>query len=303
MPAEDLAVGGDHPDRDGGRDSVRTRLARSIRVDGIGLHSGAVCSVTLNAAAGPTTLGRGRDRAAIAALSIAGSDRTTTATLPSGERLAAIEHLLAAIAGASAFDGLSIDVEGDELPLLDGGAARWFDAIDALAPDRRCARVAHVVAAAEFEHEGTRLSIAPAGASTSKSIEVDVAFPAERFGRALHGVARWSGDRADFRARIAPSRTFGAARELDWLRAHGLAAHVPEGAVVALDLDDPRRAPTDPEEPIRHKLLDAIGDLASLGAAIEGIVRITRPSHRGTLGALAAAVAASAIVVRTRTSG
>lgn len=263
----------------------------TVRAEGVGLHGGRPSAVTLSRAPGPTTLGRGLDRAPIASLGVAASDRTVSATLPSGASVRSVEHLLAAIAGAGAFDGLRVDVEGDEVPLLDGCSAWFFDAIRALGVGR-CARAARVVRSSRIEAAGATMIVEP---GPSIEIEVEVDFPAERFGRALRGVARWTGDPDVFREVVAPSRTFGAARELDALRARGLAAHVPAGIVLALDLEDEDRAPRDPHEPIRHKLLDAIGDLASLGAPLHGYVRIERPSHLGTTEALAIALGTGAI--------
>lgn len=248
-----------------------------MRLAGRGLHSGGACSVTIAPCEGPTTLGRGDDRAPLASLRVEGRERCSVAVLPSGAELAVVEHLLSAIAGAGAFVGARIDVDGDELPLLDGGAAAYFDALPrALVAPLVIARSGRV------EAHGTVLEFAP---HPGVDVEVVVEFPAERFGIALRGAARWTGDPADYRARIATARTFGAAAELASLRARGLAAHVPAGAVVALD--DPRAPPSDPDEPIRHKLLDALGDLAPLGAPLHGRVRILRPSHRGTRAAIA----------------
>jgi len=254
------------------------------------LHTGRACIVQFARAVGPTTLGRGDDRAPLRSLRIEGRDRCSVAILPSGREVATVEHLLSAIVGASVFAGLRVDVDGDEVPLLDGGAATFFDALSEFAsagPDVIVAR------AGTFESHGTTLAVAPASAT---NVVVHVDYPAGRFGRELRGSASWNGDREAYRSAIAPARTFGAASELDALRARGLAVHVPEGSVVALDVDDPRYAPRDVDEPIRHKLLDALGDLSTLGGILRGCVEITRPSHVGIRGALALAVADGAIV-------
>jgi UDP-3-O-acyl-N-acetylglucosamine deacetylase len=243
---------------------------------GFALHSGKPASVTIERIDGPTTLGCGEDRASIGDLRVEGRERCSVAVLPSGRELAVVEHLLSAILGRGAFFGARIDVEGDELPLLDGCAAQYFDAL-AEAPSAPL----RVLRTGAVEAHGTTIEVAP---HDGVEVEVVVDFPAERFGQALRGSARWTGDPDDYRARIATARTFGGVRELEALRARGLAAHIPEGSVVALD--DPRFGPSDPEEPIRHKLLDALGDLAALGAPLHGRVLITKPSHRGTRGAL-----------------
>ncbi len=271
---------------------------QSVRLEGIGLHRGRACAVTLSRRAGTTTLGRGHDRARLGDGSVTGIDRSSSLRLPSGAEVRAPEHLLAAIAGARAFEGLHVEIEGDELPLLDGGAAEFFDAITTvIAEPSRVTHVARVVRSARFQAHGTTLELSPA---SFFELRVDVDFDVDRFGVALRGSASWRGDRETFRGVIATARTFGAARELAALRARGLAAHVPASAVVALDAATaglPEYAARDPEEPIRHKLLDAIGDLAAVGAPVLGKLVVLRPSHRGTHGALASARAAALFVV------
>lgn len=278
-------------------------LGTKRRVEGVGLHGGVRGALTFEATQGPTTLGRGDDRAELAALDVRGDDRSTIARLPSGAEVRSIEHLLAAIAGAGAFDGVRIDVEGYEVPLLDGCARVMMDAIDRVLEsvgDRAiCAREARVVREASIEALDARYSFS-SGEGTELQIDVD--FDASRFGRPLRGEASWRGDVESFRTSIATARTFGAARELQALRARGLAAHVPEGIVVALDLDDPARAPSDAGEPIRHKLLDLIGDLGRLGAPLIGRLHAHRPSHRASDAVLRRALADGVIVVGRATA-
>lgn len=251
-----------------------------MKLVGRGLHGGRSCTVTIAAAAGPTTLGCGDDRAPIGSLRVEGRERCSVAVLPSGREIAMVEHLLSAVAGAGAFAGARIDVDGDELPLLDGAARAWFDA---LSPFARALEPIAVRRAEIIEAFGTTVSFAPA---PSVHIAVTIAYDAERFGVPLAGRASWDGTAESYARAIAAARTFGAARELEALRARGLAAHLPRGAVVALDVGEPAWAPTDEAEPIRHKLLDAIGDLAALGAPLVGRVHLDRPSHRGTRAAL-----------------
>ena len=262
-------------------------VPRAIVLEGRGLPRGGLGIVRLSSCVGPTTIVTGGEAATLNELRCAGGALETRAVWPNGGEVATVEHLFAAIAGAGAFDGLRVEVEGDEVPLMDGGAAQFFDAIAELtegaAPPSRGWRVTR----------GAAVPVADAvylfepGEQTS--LTVDVAFPIERFGRAVAGVASWNGDSTAFRASIAPSRTFGAARDLARLREAGRASHVPEGCVVAVDLDDPRWAARDGQEPIRHKLLDLIGDLASLGGPLIGGLRALRPSHRASHEALARA--------------
>ncbi|MEO7094317.1 MAG: UDP-3-O-acyl-N-acetylglucosamine deacetylase, partial [Polyangiales bacterium] len=211
-----------------------------IRLEGFGLHGGRPSAILLRRAPGPTTIGCAHDRAPLAALAIVGGDRATTATLPSGAMIGSVEHMLAAIAGTRTFSGLSVDVEGDEVPLLDGCASEMVRAIEALDLPLDASPPARVVRSAELRVDDAVYSFSPSDPSSTSPREIAVAvdFPAARFGRALSGHASWMGTLASFRDEVAPARTFGARRELDELRARGLAAHVPVGAVVALDVDD-----------------------------------------------------------------
>jgi UDP-3-O-[3-hydroxymyristoyl] N-acetylglucosamine deacetylase len=259
-----------------------------IRLAGFGLHGGRASAIVLRRASGATTFGRGDDRAPLRELRVRGGDRATTATLPSGATIASVEHVLAAIAGLGLFSGLSVDVEGDEVPLLDGCAASIAYALQGLALPALASTPARVTRESELSVGDAVYVFSPA---RETEIVVDVDYPEARFGRALSGRASWSGDAGSFRDAIAPSRTFGAARELDDLRARGLAAHVPLGAVVALDIDDPAWAPRDEGEPLRHKLLDLIGDLARLGGPLGGKLVASRPSHRASSQAIERALA------------
>ena len=265
-----------------------------IRLEGVGLHGGAPSAVVLSACRGVTVLVHRGVPATLAALDVRGDERTTVARFPGGAEVTSIEHLLAALAGTGAFTGVRATIEGDELPLLDGAAASLARAIESVRDRSSDAPRARIARTATIEAHGGRYHFQPA-TNVERTVEVD--YPASRFGRALRGTASWDGDVASFHATIAPARTFGAARELDSLRASGRAAHVPPGVVVALDVDDPRWAPRDAEEPVRHKLLDLIGDLAAVGATLVGSVCAYRPSHRASHAALARARAEGVITL------
>ena len=103
--------------------------------------------------------------------------------------------------------------------------------------------------------------------------------------------ATWSGDRADFVARIASARTFGFAHEVDALLARGLAQHVAASSVVVIAPDVIHHAgrPFTADEPARHKLLDLIGDLYAHGGPFRGRIHATRPGHAATHAAMARA--------------
>jgi UDP-3-O-[3-hydroxymyristoyl] N-acetylglucosamine deacetylase len=271
--------------------------ARQVRLEGWGLHTGVPSRVTLSARATGTPIvvrALGRE-AQIGELAVSGTRRATTVERATPEgllRVATVEHLFAALAGLGIRGGLAVDVEGPELPLLDGGAARWTEALEDLGlaaepPPLRIARAQTIDAGA------SRYELRPGAASV---VEVVIAFDDDR----LEPAARWSGDPRDFRDRIAPARTFALARDVDELLALGLAKHVAPTSVVVLGPNAVHFAGAafTADEPARHKLLDLLGDLYLCGGPPLGTVRAFRPGHAANAEAVRVALAEGLFVAR-----
>jgi UDP-3-O-[3-hydroxymyristoyl] N-acetylglucosamine deacetylase len=244
-----------------------------IVVEGTGLHTGSRARVTLCRCPGPVRLSLGSVDARVDELCVADSERATTVEFPGARvRLATVEHMFAALAGLGIHDGVRVCVEGSELPLLDGGAAQWCEHLSCLdlrtAPPRlRIARegVVHV-GASRYE-----FAVAP-------SVEVQVRF--ETDDRRVSPEAHWLGDPSDFRARIAPARTFAFLADLGRLAERGLARGVDPASVILLAPDAVHCvAPYSPDEPARHKLLDLVGDSYLCGGPPLGRLRALRPGH------------------------
>lgn len=217
----------------------------------------------------------------LAELAVVAGARSTV-VMADGARIGTVEHLFAALGGAGIHEGLSITIEGDELPILDGGAVAWSDAladVPGRPPRLRIERTA------TLEVGASRYDFTVADAL---EVAVTVDFDDAR----LAARASWSGDRADFVARIAPARTFGFAHEVEALLARGLAQHVaPESVVViAPDVIHHAGRPFAADEPARHKLLDLIGDLYLHGGPFRGRVHAHRPGHAATHAAMAQAL-------------
>jgi UDP-3-O-[3-hydroxymyristoyl] N-acetylglucosamine deacetylase len=263
-------------------------------VQGRGLHSGVSGRVCLRACEGPVTLAAGGCVAPIGQLRVASTVRATTVEAHGGAlRVATVEHLFAALAGLGVYEGLAIVVEGPEMPLLDGAAAAWCDAIDSLRPVATAprARVARegVVGVGE-----SRYAFAP-----GPRVDVTVAIAFDGFDAArIAPEARWQGDAADFRDRIASARTFALARDISELLAAGLARGVDPTAVVVVAPDAVHCAgrPYSTDEPARHKLLDLLGDLYLYGGPPVGQLRATRPGHAANAQAMQRALAEGIVV-------
>jgi len=259
----------------------QTTLAARARIEGIGVHSGLPVAVTLNPADADTgVIFQFDDGHEVRALvsQIGATDLSTMLGDRSGRHVATVEHLMAALLGVG-IDNAIIDIDGGEVPVLDGSAAGFVDAIDQAGVEildikRRYIRVVKPVRIdnggswAEFRpHDGTRFEI-----------EIDFSCPA--IGRQAL-VLDLNGE--SFRKEISRARTFGFMRDVERLWASGLALGSSlENSVVigeqdqVINMEGLRYR----DEFVRHKTLDAVGDLALAGARFIGAFRSYRGGHK-----------------------
>ncbi len=266
--------------------AVRTGLP-DIVLAGRGLHGGREARATLRGRPGPTTL----DGEPVGAWHVVSAQRSTV-VVQGGRRLATVEHLCAALGAYGLHAGIEVRVDGPELPLLDGGAAAWCDAVSSLGVPAEPPGLV-VVRDAELEVGASRYAF-------RRSERVEVSVELETTDARLHRVAAWAGDAGDFRTRIAPARTFCFAHEVDELARAGLAAHVsPESVVVVGDEILAAGRAFEPDEPARHKLLDLVGDLFLYGGPPRGTVAVKRPGHAATHEAMRLALAQGIVARHT----
>jgi UDP-3-O-[3-hydroxymyristoyl] N-acetylglucosamine deacetylase len=247
----------------------------SVVLEGIGLHGGEPARVVLRRCDGPVRLRANGEEANVGELVVAGTARATTVEGRSGGRLrvGTVEHAFAALAGMGVYAGVLLEVDGGEMPLLDGAAAAWCEALERLGAPVGVPRLRVV-----------RSAVLRAGPSTyefSPGAGVDIEVRLELDDPRIHPTARWAGDAADFRSRIAPARTFATSGDMDELARRGLARHVPPASVILVTPGAILCAgrPFVADEPARHKLLDLLGDLYLHGGPPIGCVRAVRPGH------------------------
>jgi UDP-3-O-[3-hydroxymyristoyl] N-acetylglucosamine deacetylase len=263
-----------------------------VALEGTALHRGVVVRLRLARRPGPIVFVQRGARASLDELRPVRTDRGVTAATDDGRvRIDLVEHLLAAVGALGVRGDLAIATDDDELPLLDGGARAFADALRALdlAPRPPALRIARE---ASFERGIARYRFAP-GEAPRVRVEVDFPAPVGREG------AAWDGDPADFVERIAPARTFGWASEAAALRAAGRAAGVDLASVLVFDERGaiPGCRPAEPAEAARHKLLDLIGDLALHGGPPRGLVEARCPGHTATHAIVAEALLAGVLVM------
>lgn len=185
-------------------------------------------------------------------------------------RVATVEHLLAALALAGFWSGVVVEADSDELPILDGSAVPWSEEIAGLGEPP--------VAPAPIE-PAQPLSVSLGSASAelipgASALDVSVEYPHPAIGR-----QRWYGGPECWHE-LLDARTFGFLAELQTLHAAGLAAGADTENAIVFDDDGPLRPLRHVDEPVRHKALDLLGDMALLGRPLSAEVRVYRGSHR-----------------------
>lgn len=250
-------------------------LKSAICCVGVGLHSGHRVNVTLRPAERDSGIVFRRVDLGVdipARFDHVADTRLCTALASSvypEVRIGTVEHLMAALAGCGISNAL-VELDGPEVPVLDGSAAQWVFLLDCAGSVEQDApaRVIEVLRAVRVQDGEAFAELRP-GASASLEMSVSIAFDARAIGRQALSLAI-SGP--SVRHELVEARTFALAHEIAGLQAVGLAqggsldnAIVVDGARV-LNPGGLRMA----DEFVRHKMLDAVGDLAMAGATLQG---------------------------------
>lgn len=194
-------------------------------------------------------------------------------------RVGTVEHLMAALTAAGV-DNVVVELDGPEVPALDGSAAPFLFLLDCagLAVQDAPRHAIEVLRPVRVEDGEAFAELRPAGAEGGFSLAISIDFAAPAIGRQALTLPHLNGA---FRSEVARARTFALAHEVEALRDAGFGrggslenAVVVDGARV-LNPEGLRMA----DEFVRHKLLDAIGDLGLAGAALSGRLVAHRPGH------------------------
>ena len=252
---------------------------------GIGVHSGEKARLVLKPApAGTgvvfrrTDLGIRNADIVAHALNVSDTRMNTTLSNEDGISVAVVEHLMAAVSGLG-IDNLLVEIDGPEVPIMDGSSAVYCElllqaGLKTQALPRRRIRMLETVEIVDGEKRAS-LSPSPDRHLTMRArIEYD---------NDVIGVQQMALRLAPgmFARNLAFARTYGFARDVDMLRAMGLARGGSlENAVVVdgEEIMNPEGLRTE-DEFVRHKMLDAVGDLMLAGAPIAGAYDAVRPGH------------------------
>jgi UDP-3-O-[3-hydroxymyristoyl] N-acetylglucosamine deacetylase len=254
----------------------QTTLRDAIAFEGAGLHTGMPARVrVLPAPAGHGLRFRLDDKVEFPARADFVVDTVRCTVLgAAGHRVSTVEHLLSALLGCGV-DNALIAVDGPEIPVEDGSAKNFADAIDAVGlTTLHEARIRWLPAEPRIFHDGEKLLVvAPA---PSFRVRMTIDYPAPIGAQYVEAEITPEA----YRREVAPNRTFGFLHEVEALVKRGLAQGGTLENAVVFGPDGPLAPLRDQCEPARHKILDLVGDFALLGAYPQCEVIAIKSGHK-----------------------
>ena len=258
-------------------------LKTKIGCTGVALHSGSETALMLKPAAENTgiricrtDLVNGAREIVVNWENVVNTRLATTVGNDHGSTVSTVEHLVAAIAGCE-IDNILIEVDGPEIPIMDGSSAPFVSLIEyAGSVEQKAARKSiKILKSVTVGNETRSLSILPA---TEFSLDFEIDFDSSAIDRQRRTFQRIG---ADFKSDIAEARTFGFDHEVEALRSAGLArgGSLDNAVVVSGDKILNEGGLRFDDEFVRHKILDCVGDLYLAGGPIIGAVIASKSGH------------------------
>ncbi len=263
----------------------QTTLRKSVTLVGAGVHSNAPVTLSLHPSPADTGiqflrtgLPEGGERRIEARWSkVSTTELCTVLGDPARATVATVEHLMAALSGLGV-DNVEIEVDGPEVPIMDGSSAVFVAAIDRIGLKTLSAprRYLKILKSVRVEHGRSVSELLPAAEGFHLDIEIDYASGV--IGRQRKTLRLTP---ANFRTQVARARTFGSISDVKKLWTLGFALGSSLENSIAVDGDrilNPEGLRST-DEFVSHKTLDAVGDLALAGAPIIGTYRAFCPGH------------------------
>jgi UDP-3-O-[3-hydroxymyristoyl] N-acetylglucosamine deacetylase/3-hydroxyacyl-[acyl-carrier-protein] dehydratase len=260
-------------------------IKESISLEGIGVHSGAPATLTFVPAAVGTGIRfrrtdlDGTPEIPVDLDHVAGTELGTS--LGEGEvRVQTVEHVMAALA-ARGVDNAILELSGPEPPILDGSFALYLEALESVGTEEQESprAVIQIPEPVTLKMDSGEFYVAAPGDGLRISATIEFDHP---------GIGRQFGtfffSEGSFAQEIAPARTFGFKADAEALHARGLALGASLENTVVLDETGVMNSELRfPDEFLRHKVGDMVGDLYLLGASLDLHIVAERPSHHGNV--------------------
>jgi len=257
-------------------------IRTSIFIEGMGVHTGEPSSVTLR----PSEPNSGivlihkqiPDKPLVIGTFVPEPAMHATVLKGEGWAVSTVEHLLSALSGLG-IDNISVEISGNEVPILDGSALPFVQALKKAGIIEQAETKVFLtpVQTLKFEDQGRFIEITPAlKGQQTLTFDYSVEFEHPLLQQtSLSGVL----SPQFYAKKVAPARTFGFLDQLPFLRKHGLARGTTLGNTVVVGEDMFLNSRRFTDELIRHKLLDLLGDLALLGKQLVGSIRAHKTGH------------------------
>ena len=240
------------------------RLCDSFALHGVGLHSGQKCSVRVEPNEGEFLLASEGLELPLSRLALDGSGRGSDYIFPDGHRVRTCEHILAAFVGLGIW-GVRLTVEGPEMPALDGCAAQMTETLmQKSAPCTEGPAPFHLSSPFRVGDENRFVAVFP---SHHFSVTCIVSYDSPMIGTQM---LSFTGGAQSFFEDIARARTFAMTSEIEALRAKGMAlgGTLDNAILVGENEVQASGGLRYPDEFVRHKTLDLIGDMAAVGCPV-----------------------------------
>lgn len=259
----------------------RKSIAKPVSASGVALHAGRPVAMTLAPAApGAGVVFRRSDLGNVQIPArydrVADTRLGTVLASVSGASVGVVEHLMAAVAGLE-IDDLLVTLDGPEPPILDGDALSYLRLLEeaGIVESEKPRRAIRVLKPVRVEQGAARAALVP---SAERQFDFEIVFASAAIGTQRFS---WTFSPEAFRRDIAPARTFGFMHELDALLKAGLGRGASLENTLAIEGDRVVNADLMrfPDEFVRHKILDAIGDLALAGAPLLARFEGVRSGH------------------------
>ncbi len=257
-------------------------ISKPLSISGIGLHTGLKVSMKLHPAEADygirfirKDLTKNNIIKAIWS-NVTNTKLSTTISNQSGASVSTIEHLMSALSGLH-IDNIKIEIDGPEVPIMDGSSIKFVDLIDQTSTQdlNKKRKILKIKKNIKVKTNDSSVELKP---NNQFSIDFEIDFPSKLVSKQSCQLQLVNGN---YKTDIASARTFGFERDVDMLRSNGLAlgGSLDNAVVVGenkiLNSDGLRFK----DEFVRHKILDSIGDLYLAGAPIQGYFLGIKSGH------------------------
>ena len=253
-------------------------LNGKIILTGKGLHSGQDCKLTIEPCDSPEILMRsGENELPLRTLTLSGTNRGSDYIFPDGTRVRTCEHVLSALAGLGIWSGVRLSVSGGEMPALDGCSRA---VCDELRPFQKIGS-----RSSETAEQSVHTPVCVYGEDTSRFV---AALPYQGLRITYMVEYKYIGAQVfeyvqnpeSYYREISCARTFAMQSDIDYLRSHGMALGGSlDNAIVIGETIQAKGGLHWPDEFVRHKVLDIIGDLAAVGRPLNAHIIAVKAGH------------------------